>query len=167
MAATPSSGSVWGVLGEGWASFVSGLSTVFPWVLAAELLQQLPLANPPGSILTTDLDLYAQPGYLARALLFGVLQALLYGIAVLRLAGAGDGAWKGSLRATPSVLVAYLCYEVIVVIGLLFTFAFYMLGMFIAGPLVGVVLCILPLAPTAAASTAFALFIFPALLEKR
>lgn len=167
MAATPASHSAWGVLREGWTLFVSGLSTIFPWVLAAELLQELPFANPAGSLLTTDLSLYAQPGYLTRALLFGALQALLYGIAVLRLAAAGSAVWKTSLRTIPSVLVAYVCYEIIVMIGLVFTFAFYAIGMFIAGPLAGLVLCILPLAPTAAASTAMALFIFPAVLEKR
>lgn len=157
-----------GVLAEGWALFTAGLSTVFPWVLAAELLQELPFANPPGSILTTDLDLYAQPGYLLRALVLGALQALFYGIAILKLAGVtGSGVGLTSLRATPSVFIGYLCYEVAVGFGLLFTFAFFMLGMFIIGPLGGLVLCILPLAPTAAASTALALFIFPAVLEKK
>lgn len=154
------------VLREGWALFIAGLASVFPWVLAAELLQELPFANPPSSILTTDLDLHPQPDYLMRALLFGGLQTLLYGIAVLRLEGdAGNTVWWRSLRAIPSVLVAYLCYEVIVIVGLLFTFAFFVIGMFIAGPWFGLVLCLLPLAPTAAASTALALFIFPAVLE--
>ena len=167
MATTHAGSSAWGVLREGWALFVSGLSSVFPWVLAAELIQELPFANPPGSLLTTDFDLYAQPSYLVRALLSGALQALLYGVAVSRLAGAGSDAWKLSLRATPAVLVAYVCYEIIVVIGLLFTFVFYVFGMFIAGPLAGLVVCVVPLAPTAAASTAMALFIFPAVLERR
>ena len=166
MVTTPASGNP--VLREGWALFVAGLPSVFPWVLAAELLQELPFANPPGSILTTDLALYAQPDYLARALVLGLLQALFYGIAVLKLAESADSPpWWPSLRATPSVLVSYVCYELIVAIGLLFTFAFFMLGMFIIGPLGGLVLCILPLAPTAAASTALALFIFPAVLEKK
>jgi len=163
-----SSTSVRVVLAEGWALCIAGLPTIFPWVLAAELLQELPFANPAGSILTTDLSLYAQPGYMARALLLGALQALLYGIAILRLAGTqGRAAWWASLRATPSVFVGYLCYEVIVGFGLLFTFAFFMLGIFIIGPLGGLVLCILPLAPTAAASTALALFAFPAVLERK
>jgi hypothetical protein len=160
--------SVRTVLAEGWALCIAGLPTIFPWVLAAELLQELPFANPAGSILTTDLSLYAQPGYMARALLLGALQALLYGIAILRLAGTqGRAAWWASLRATPSVFVGYLCYEVIVGFGLLFTFAFFMLGIFIIGPLGGLVLCILPLAPTAAASTALALFAFPAVVERK
>jgi hypothetical protein len=64
-------------------------------------------------------------------------------------------------------VIGYLCYEAIVLIGLLFTFAFFMIGAFIIGPLAGMVLCVLPLAPTAAASTALALFVFPVVLEGR
>lgn len=164
--ATPS-GSISGVLREGWRLFLAGLSTIFPWVLVAELLQEVPLFNPPGSILTTDLAQYGQPDYLVRSVILGLLQALFYGIAVLKLAGRTDSPWMQGLRATLSILVAYVCYEVMVGFGLFFTFAFFMLGAFIIGPLGGLVLCILPLAPTAAASTALALFIFPAVLEKR
>jgi hypothetical protein len=156
------------VLAEGWALFIAGLTTAFPWVLAAELLQETPIANPPGSILTTDFSLYAQPDYLVRALIVGVLQALFYSVAVQKLTGTTwSTAWWPGLRAVPSVLMGYICYELIVALGLMFTFAFFMLGMFIIGPLGGLVLCILPLAPTAAASTAFALFIFPAVLERK
>ena len=167
MAAVSATKSVWGVLTQGWVLFKQGLPTAFPWVLAAELLQELPFANPPGSILTTDLDLYGQPGYLVRALVFGALQALLYSIAVLKLAGSSSTgmSWQQAFRAVPSVLPGYVCYEVILGFGLLFTFAFFMLGMFIIGPLGGLVLCILPLIPTAGASTALALFMFPAVLE--
>jgi len=160
--------SVGQVLSEGWELFIAGLPTLFPWVLVAELLQETPLANPPGSILTTDLSLYGQPDYLVRALLIGVLQALFYGVAVQGLTGTTPGtAWWPGLRAVPSVLVGYICYELIVAMGLVFTFAFFMLGMFIIGLLGGLVLCIVPLAPTAAASTALALFIFPAVLERK
>lgn len=159
--------SVRGVLAQGWILFKAGLPSAFPWVLAAELLQELPFANPSGSILTTDLAQYGQADYLVRALLLGALQALLYGIAVFKLTGSAGSPWRAGLRATPAVFVAYICYEVMVGFGLFFTFAFFMLGMFIIGPLGGLVLCILPLAPTAAASTALALFIFPAVLEKK
>lgn len=160
--------SVSQVLSEGWALCIGGLSNAFPWVLAAELLQETPLANPPGSILTTDLSLYAQPDYLVRALLIGALQALFYAVAVLALTGMKPStAWWPGMRAVPSVLAGYICYELIVAIGLMFTFAFFMLGMFVIGPLGGLVLCIVPLAPTAAASTALALFIFPAVLERK
>ena len=161
------------VLAASWALFIAGLSSVFPWVLAAELVQLLPFANPPSGIFDTDLSLFAQPGYLVRALFFGGAQALFYGVAVLRMKMLVEGAaredrvtWR-ALRAAPAVLVAYICYETIVIIGLLLTFAMFMLGCFIIGPLAGFVLCILPLAPTAAASTALALFIFPAVLEGR
>ena len=161
------------VLAGGWRLFLAGLATAFPWVLAAELVQELPFANPPGNLFDTDLSVFLQPAYLVRALLFGAMQALFYGMAVLRLAALTEGDLKDrgtvwdALRAIPAVLVAYGCYELIVALGLLFTFVFFMLGLFAIGPLGGLVLCLLPLAPTAAASTALALFIFPAVLEKR
>lgn len=157
--------SVRQVLGEGWELFCSGFISVFPWVLAAELTALLPFANPPGGIFTMDLSLLGDPGFWVRALVFGAVQAFLYGVAVQRLA-ARDGR-SGALRAVPAVLAGYICYEVMVAFGLVLTFAMFMLGMFILGPLAGLVLCILPLAPTAAASTAMALFIFPAVLEQR
>lgn len=161
------------VLAAGWRLFLAGLSTAFPWVLAAELIQELPFANPPGNIFDTDLSLFLQPAYLGRAVLFGAAQALFYGIAVIRLAELTGSTPKGriaiwdALRAVPAVLVAYVCYELIVAVGLLFTIAFLMFGLFVIGLLGGLVLCIIPLAPTAAVSTALALFIFPAVLERR
>jgi hypothetical protein len=170
---TSNSHSIREVLAAGWRLFTAGLSTAFPWVLAAELIPELPFANPPGNIFDTDLSLFVQPAYLSRAVLFGATQALFYGIAVIRLAGLTGSAPQGriaiwdALRAVPAVLVAYVCYELVVAIGLLFTFAFFMLGLFVIGLLGGLVLCIIPLAPTAAVSTALALFIFPAVLEKR
>jgi hypothetical protein len=157
-------------LAEGGRLFGAGLGSVFPWVLAAELLALLPFA-PTGSFFDMDLSLLGDPGYLGRMLLLGVMQALLYVIAIQRLpALAGDatsgeaGLWP-ALRVIPAVVIGYVCYELIVIIGLLFTFAFFMLGAFIIGPLAGLVLCVLPLAPTAGASTALALFVFPVVLE--
>lgn len=174
MAGTPDKTSQGGlrVLGEGWRLFLAGLPKAFPWVLLAELIPLLPFANPPGSLFTTDLSLFAEPGYLLRALFFGAAQAFLYAFAVLKLAAlAGAGtpppAVSPALRSIPSVLVAYLAYEIVVAVGLTLTFVVFMLGMFILGPLGGLVLCILPLGPTAAASTALALFLFPAVLERR
>jgi hypothetical protein len=164
--------SVRRILVEGAALFTAGLGTVFPWVLAAELLALLPFA-PTGSIFDTDLSLLGDPGYLGRSLLLGILQTLLYVVAIRKLqelagdATSGDGGLWSALRAVPALVVGYLCYELIVVIGLLFTFAFFMLGAFIIGPLAGLVLCVLPLAPTAGASTALALFAFPVVLERR
>lgn len=174
MTATPEKASQgsFAVLAEGWRLFLTGLPRVFPWVLVAELIPLLPFANPPGGLFTTDLSLFAEPGYLVRALLFGTAQTFLYTRAVLKLATlAGAEAPRDSvspaLRSIPSVLVAYLGYEVVVAIGLALTFVVFLLGIFIVGPLGGFVLCILPLAPTAAASTALALFLFPAVLEQR
>ncbi|HEX4299738.1 MAG TPA: hypothetical protein VH327_02620 [Gammaproteobacteria bacterium] len=163
--------SVGQVLTAGHVLFSAGFGVVFPWVLAAELLALLPFA-PTGGIFDTDLSLLADPGYLGRVLLLGVMQAFLYAIAVRRMAvlagdaAPGAGLWP-VLRVIPATVIGYICYELIVIIGLLFTFAFFMLGAFIIGPLAGVVLCVLPLAPTAAASTALALFVFPAVLEGR
>jgi hypothetical protein len=134
-------------------------------------LALLPFA-PTGGIFSTDLSLLADPGYLGRVLVLGVMQALLYAIAIRRMAALADdtvpaaGLWP-ALRVVPATVIGYLCYEAIVLIGLLFTFAFFMIGAFIIGPLAGMVLCVLPLAPTAAASTALALFVFPVVLEGR
>ncbi len=166
------SSGIGAVLGESTRLFVGGLPTVFPWVLAAELIQALPGADAGGNIFTMDLELLGKPDYLVRALLAGTAQAVLYGIAVLRLAGlAGDPVqgkpvWNAA-RAVPAVLIAYLAYELVVAFGLMLTFAVFILGLFIAGPLFGLVLCVLPLGPTAAASTALGLFVFPAVLERR
>ena len=153
------------VLSEGWNLFISGFGNVFPWILAAELIVLLPFANPPGGIFTMDSSAMGEGGFWVRALLFGGVQAFLYGVAVQRLATQAGTA--GALRAVPAVLIGYICYEVMILIGLLLAFVMFMLGMFIAGWQFGLVLCLLPLAPTAAASTAMALFIFPAVLEKK
>jgi hypothetical protein len=163
--------SVGQILAAGHALFAAGLGKVFPWILVAELLALLPFV-PSGGIFSTDLSLLADPGYLGRVLILGVMQALLYAIAIRRMAALADdqasaaGLWP-ALRVVPATMIGYLCYEAIVIIGLLFTFAFFMLGAFIIGPLAGLVLCVLPLAPTAAASTALALFVFPVVLEGR
>lgn len=172
MGTAPQPGGVHSVLAEGGRLFQAGLARVFPWVLAAELVQALPFAPASGNILTMDLEQLGRPDYLARALLTGIAQAVLYAIAVLRLAALAGEPMPGkpgmqALRAVPSVLVGYLAYELVVGLGLLLSFAVFMIGLFIAGPLFGLVLCVLPLAPTAAVSTALALFIFPAVLEKR
>jgi hypothetical protein len=172
LAATPEgSRGIRNVLAEGGRLFGAGLATVFPWVLAAELVQALPFAGDGGNIFTMDLAQLGRADYLARALLTGIAQAVLYSIAILRLAALarepvqGKSGWNAA-RAVPAVLVGYLAYEVVVGLGLLLSFAVFMIGLFIAGPLFGLVLCVLPLVPTAAVSTALALFIFPAVLER-
>jgi hypothetical protein len=160
------------VLGEAWRLFIAGLPRVFPWVLAAELIPFLPFANTAGSLFDTDLSSFGEPGYLARALACGALQAALYAAAVLRLAAsAGDGAKAGllgaALRATPAVLVGYIVYEILVIIGLCIALLFFVVGVMTLGPWAAVAICFIPLAPTAIVSTALALFIFPAALERR
>src|SRR5215475_7068793 len=84
-ATRPESGSSLAVLTEGGRLFLAGLPRIFPWILAAELIPLLPFANPPSGMFTTDLSLFADPGYLARAVLMGALQAFFYALAVLKL----------------------------------------------------------------------------------
>src|SRR5215831_6247795 len=103
------------VFAAGGRLFAAGLTDVFPWVLAAELLQLLP--GTPGGLLDTDLGQLLQPVFLAKALLFGGAQALLYAVAVIRLAQLAGApmsvvAWP-ALRATPAVLIAYIAYTVV------------------------------------------------------
>lgn len=160
------------VLGEGWELFCSGFATVLPWVLAAELLQIFPLTG--ASSDSSDMGA-AFSGFfdnLGWSISIGLAQAALYAIAVLRLAKLAGQPMPGkypsnALRSLFPVFIGYLIYSLIVIVGLSITFAVFMIGLFIAGPLFGFVLCILPLAPTAVVSTALALFIFPAVLERR
>ncbi|HEU5399202.1 MAG TPA: hypothetical protein VFV77_07955 [Gammaproteobacteria bacterium] len=176
MAVTPTSEgagrSIGEVLGAGWKLFLAGLPSVFPWILVAELLQTLPLARSPGSLLDTDLSAFMQPSYLWRTLLVGTCQAFLYSVAVLRMAelagmpASGRRLWP-ALRAMPSVLIGYLIYELVVIFGLGMTLVVFLMAFMIAGLMPAWVLSIVPLAPTAAASTALALFIYPAVLERR
>lgn len=176
MAAAPASEragrSIGEVLGAGWRLFVAGLPAVFPWILAAELLPLLPFAPASGSLLDTDLSTFMQPGYLGRSLLVGACQAFLYSVAVLRMAElagrppGGRNTWH-ALRATPAVLIGYLIYELVVIFGLGVTLVVFLLAFMSVGLAPAWVLSIVPLAPTAAASTALALFIYPAVLERR
>lgn len=152
--------------------FTAGLSTVFPWVLAAELLQIFPLTGTSSD--SSDMDMVFKGFFdnLGWSVSIGLAQAALYTIAILRLAELAGQPLQGkyssnTLRGLFPVFIGYLIYSLIVIVGLSITFAVFMIGLFIAGPLFGFVLCILPLAPTAAVSTALALFIFPAVLERR
>lgn len=163
--------SIGEVLGAGWQLFLAGWSSAFLWVLAAELLQVLPVIHAPGSLLDTDLSTLVQPSFLGRTLLTGVLQAFLYSMAVLRMAElagmpAQDGRTWRAWRAVPSVLIGYLIYEMVVIFGLGVTLVVFLMAFVLAGPAPAWVLSIVPLAPTAAASTALALFIYPAVLER-
>ncbi len=157
------------VLAEGRDFFLRGLVTAFPWVLAAELIQALPFLHLSGSLLDMDLDKLAQPDYLAKAAGCGLLQAFLYGMAILRLsrlAGETDAIspWA-ALRAMPSVCIGYLVYEIAIIIGLLIAELFFSIGLMLMGPMPALLIACLPLAPTAVASTALAFFIYPAVLE--
>ena len=157
------------VLAEGRDLFLRGLATAFPWVLAAELIQALPFLRLSGSLLDMDLDRLVEPAYLAKALGCGLLQAWLYGMAILRLAqlaGEKDTAspWA-ALRAVPSVCIGYVIYEIIVLIGLMIAVLFFSVGLMLMGPMPALLVACLPLVPTAVASTALAFFAYPALLE--
>ena len=159
------------VLAQGWAYFLSGLASALPWVLTAELIQALPFLHLSGSLLNMDLEKLLEPAYLAKALGCAVLQSFFYGMAVLRLAAmAGDEAGLktgDALRAIPAVCIAYLVYELVITAGLLVTAVFFSIGLTLLGPMMALLMCLLPLAPTAAASTALAFFIYPAVLERK
>lgn len=158
------------VLAAGWRLSMTGMGGVFPWVLAAELLQFLPFANA-GGLLDTDVSHFVDPIYLGKAIVFGALQAFLYAVAVLRLARLAGGS-QGSviipaLRAALSVLIAYIVYTLIALFGLGLGVLFFTVGLVTLGPLPGLLISLIPLAPTVAASTALAFFIYPAVLEHR
>lgn len=161
--------SVREVLAAGGRLFAAGLTDVFPWVLTAELLQLVP--GTPSGLLDTDISQFLNPIFLAKALLLGGAQALLYAVAVMRLthlAGnpAGPVAWA-ALRATPSVLIGYIAYTIVLMLGLGLGSLLFALGLLFIGPLGGVVLSVIALGPTAAASTALAFFVYPAVIERR
>lgn len=161
--------SVREVLAAGGRLFAAGLSDAFPWVLTAELLQLVP--GTPSGLLDTDLSQFLSPVFLAKALLFGGAQALLYAVAVMRLthlAGsrADPVAWS-ALRATPSVLIGYIAYTIVLMLGLGLGSMLFAVGLLFIGPLGGAVLSLIALGPTAAASTALAFFIYPAVIERR
>lgn len=159
------------VLGEGWRLFLRGLITVFPWILAAELLQLLPFFGASGSLLTADLGQWFTPASLLRAVIGGVSQAFLYGIAIARLGQmtneSTETGWRIGLRAVPALFIGYLAYEIMVIVGVFIALLFFVLGCFIAGLYAGLVICLLPLWPTAWCSTVFVLFAFPGVLERR
>lgn len=160
--------SVREVLAAGGRLFAAGFADVFPWVLAAELLQLVPGA--PGGLLDTDLSQLLNPIFLAKTLLFGGTQALFYAVAVIRLAHlaggpAGPVAWP-AVRAIPAVLIAYVAYTLVLMLGLGLGSLLFALGLMFLGPMAGLLLSLLALGPTAAASTALAFFIYPAVLER-
>lgn len=164
--------SVREVLAAGGRLFAAGLGTAFPWILAAELMQLLPsFSDQPSGVSELDMGSLFQGSDLLRTVLLGVVQALCYGIAVVRLAVLTGERVEGlqvwhAVRAIPSVFIGYVIYSVIMILGLGISFVVFInaltLGLWPA--LVGT---LIPLAPTAVVSTALALFIYPAVLERR
>lgn len=171
-ATTAKQHSIREVLAAGWRLFMAGMGGVFPWVLAAELMPLLPLGGKQsGSILNTDLSgLFSDS--LGLMLISGVLQASLYAMAVLRLATLAGNTIQGTthwdaLRAMPSVLVGYIIYELIVIVGVLFGLLVFSLALTLLDLLPAIAVLGVALIPAVIASTALALFIFPAVLERR
>lgn len=159
------------VLAEGRRLTVAGLFTIFPYVLAAEIIGSLPIAGAGGGLLDTDLGRLTQPAYLGWMLCSVFMQALLYICAVLRLARPdavnADTSLPAALRAIPAVLIAYLAYELLVICGLGIAMILLLLVALLFGLIPGVVVTLIPLAPTAWISTALAFFVYPAVLERR
>ena len=159
------------VLSQGWRLFLRGLVPALPWIVAAELLPALPFLHLSGNLLDMDLGKLLQPGYLGVVVICGVVQAFCYGMAVMRLAAMTDEApaapAQAALRAVVAVCIAYVLYELVVIAGLLVTMLFFSIGLMLLGPMLALIACLIPLAPTAAASTALAFFIYPAVLEHK
>lgn len=164
--------SVREVLAAGGRLFAAGLASAFPWVLVAELTQLVPNgANQSLDISTMDVGSLFQGDDILRTLFLGALQALCYGFAVLRLAALTGESLPGfqvwhSVRAVPSVFIGYLVYSLIVILGLAFSLMMF-LNILPLGVLPALAVTLILLAPTAVISTALALFIYPAVLEKR
>lgn len=163
--------SIRAVLEEGRRIFLAGLVSAFPWILAGELLALIPGFSNSNGLLDTDLAQLVDPIFLLRMAAFGILQAFLYGMAILRLPQlAGDASeqrWHHALRAAPAVFVAYIAYELLVGAGLVISLLLFVLGDWFLGLGGALLFGALLLIPTAMASTAFALFAYPAVLKGR
>ncbi|MGH8369459.1 MAG: hypothetical protein ACRESC_00625, partial [Gammaproteobacteria bacterium] len=159
------------VLAEGLRLTVAGSFTVFPYVLAAEIIGSLPIAGAGGGLLDTDLGRLMQPAYLGWILCSVFVQTLLYIYAVLRLERLDTASAATSLsvvvRGIPSVLIAYLAYELLVICGLGIAVILLLLVALLFGIIPGVVATLIPLVPTVWISTALAFFVYPAVLERR
>jgi len=159
------------VLSAGGRLFVGGLPGIFPWILAAEIIGALPIAGAGGGLLSADLSRLAQPAYVVWLLFAICAQTFLYGMAILKLAQR-DGTpvvspMRQAIRSIPALFIAYLIYELLVVFGVGFAFILMLLFALLLGVLPGVLVAIIPLAPTAWISTALAFFAYPAVLERR
>jgi len=139
------------ILSEGWKLFRSGLISAFPWILAAELLALLPSPNAPKSILTADLGQYFSLSHLSWLLLIGCVQALLYCIAIIKLAAFSgqkiNSTVLTAMRGTLPLLICYLIYELIVLLGLGIALILFLPTVMIIGVPAGVLVTLIPLAP--------------------
>lgn len=162
--------SVRAVLATGWRLSITGLPTVFPWVLAAEIIGALPVAGAGGGLLSTDLGRLAQPAYLGWTLCSIFMQSLFYAYALLRLARLDGVTVTAPLRAAssaaPGLLIGYLVYELLVVCGLGVALIFFLLVMLLFGLVPALIVALVPLAATAWISTALAFFAYPAVLDQ-
>jgi hypothetical protein len=163
--------SVGEVLTEGWHLTVAGWIKVFPWILAAEIIGSLQIAGAGGGLLNTDLSLLTQPAYLGWVVFSAFMQALLYAYAVLRLAQLDKVRIAAPIRAAfsamPTVLIAYVIYELLVVFGLGMALMLLSLIALLFGVIPGLIVALIPLVPTAWVSTALAFFAYPAVLEQQ
>src|SRR5579863_10204319 len=119
------------VLAAGWRLFMAGLSRVFPWVLAAELTQVFRFSDASNDTSNMDMMFNGFFNNLGWSLLMGLIQAMLYTIAVLRLAELADEPVLGkyssnTLRGLFPVFIGYLIYSLIVMFGLTVTFIVFM-----------------------------------------
>lgn len=158
------------VLAESRHLFVAGLFSAFPWVLAAEIVAALPVAGAGKSLLNTDLSQLLQPAWWAWNLLSACLQAGLYAYAIARLARRDPspvGVKPGSvLKTTLALLIAYLIYELLVLFGLGLALILFLPVLLLFGVFAGLLVALIPLAPTAWISTALAFFAYPVVLER-
>ncbi|HET7921958.1 MAG TPA: hypothetical protein VFM15_04305 [Gammaproteobacteria bacterium] len=164
MSSAPGS-AVGDVLAEAGRAFRTGIFTVFPWILAAEILAALPVAG--GGVFNTDLSVLGRPLALGGLLVSALVQTWLYAMAIQRLTNNGRAAARAALRAIPALLIAYLIYEVLVLLGLGIALILFLPTVLLFGVVAGVIVTLIPLAPTAWLSTALAFFAFPAVLERR
>jgi hypothetical protein len=158
-------------LAEGWRLFIAGLTRAFPWVLFAEALPLLGSATASKNILTLDLSRLFNPLHIAQELLLWCLQTFLYGLAIAQLARVAGRDAPSSLRtlarSIPALLIAYVMYQLIVYVGFGIALILFLITALVAGVAAGVVAMFIPLAPTAYISTLFALFAYPAVLERK
>lgn len=159
--------AVGGVLSAGGRLFARNLWRICPWILAAEIIGALPIAGAGGGLLNTDLGRLAQSDYLLWLLFSICAQTLLYALAVLKLAKTETGLLRAAIRSMPALFIGYFIYELLVIVGVGIALLLMLVFALLLGILPGVLVALIPLAPTAWISTALAFFAYPAVLERR